>query len=132
MITRLYNNKTDYATLTAWWTAHDWLVVPEHALPPLGLVVESTAGSPIAAVFLYQTDSSICWVEWLVADPNTDKHLRDVAINIVLNDIADIARDYGYKAIFTSSAFSQLTDRLSEKHEFIVTDKNMTHLIKSL
>lgn len=118
----------DYVMLTKWWQAWDWQQVPEKCLPSLGLIVTDLSDEPICACFLYQTDSSICWIEWIVSNPEVPKGLRREALDLLLKELKLKAKRLGFKQIFTSTDRESLKVRLVDQG-FLVTDKKVDFLI---
>jgi hypothetical protein len=119
--------KDDYQTLDAWWQLHKWSSPPLQALPPNGIVVE-TVSQRICAGFLYLTDSSIAWLEFVVANPMCDKLLRDKALDTLIPSLLYRAKELGKTTVFSSSVHPRLMNRY-EKHGAVQTDVNVTHFI---
>ncbi len=122
---RPYSHR-DYETLCRWWLGWDWHPVPQSSLPPTGFVTDERA-----AGFLYKTDSTIAWVEWVVADPLASKEDRDQSVDALLEKLFDEARQFGFATIFTSSNKPSFLSRL-ERHGFLVGDRGVTQLFKRL
>lgn len=118
----------DYSLLTTWWKAWGWQQVPEICLPSSGLLVLSTLDVPVCAGFLYCTDSSICWIEWIVSNPEVPKGLRREALDLLLKELKLKAKRLGFKQIFTSTDRESLKVRLVDQG-FLVTDKKVDFLI---
>lgn len=116
----------DYATLAKWWTAQNFPTIAPEYLPQCGLIVDG-----LCAGFLYESDSAIAWVEWIVANPEAEKALRREALDKLLDALVLHAKERGYKAIFTSVAHPGLLERYKQ-HGFVVTDNGVTHLLRSI
>jgi hypothetical protein len=129
---RKFSADRDYQLVASWWNAQPkWTMpIPISALSRFGLVTELD-GQPICAAWLYSTDSSIAWLEFLVSDPNTDKTIRSEAVNVLIENLAQEAKDQGFTFLFTSSGFVQYTERL-ENLSFKKTDEQVTHLFRRL
>ena len=67
----------------------------------------------------------------MVSNPNVDKQVRGKAIEHLIDVLTQIAKNYGYKNIFTSLKVPKLISRMQKKG-FNVTDKKMTNLVKVL
>ena len=119
-------NPNDYTKLASWWSAHKWPVLPEHYLPKTGIIVESNS-NPICAGFLYRTDSAFAWLEFVVADPNSDKIERRQGLDLLVAALLDEAQKQGFSAVHTSAQHPSLIDRYVS-HGFTVSDTNMTNL----
>jgi hypothetical protein len=118
--------EADHATLAQWWAAQSWPTIPETMLPKTGFIVDG-----ICAGFLYRTDSSMTILEWIVANPNSDKIQRRQALDLVIAALLDEAKRGGSSAVFTSCNHKGLLARY-EAHGFQVTDTGMTNLIRGL
>lgn len=120
----------DYTTVSGWWKAHNWPIIPLPALSPTGRVVMNEDGERICAGWLYQTDSCICAIEWVVADPNSGPEERDEALDLLITTLKAKADEVGKPVIFTSVTHPKLRDRLV-KHGFQITDSGVTNLLRS-
>lgn len=117
---------SDYSDVASWWKAHNWPVLPIEALPKLGFIVPG-----VCAGWLYETDSTLCWLEWVVSNPLTSKEERSVALDEVISSLLSRAKELGFKQVFTTVVHPKLVDRY-KNHGFVVTDQAMTNLIRSL
>jgi hypothetical protein len=117
---------SDYPSLYSWWTAHKWQPVAIEALPKTGLVIEG-----VCAGFIYKTDSNMCLIEWIISNPETDKNVRNDALDLLINKLVDTAKEMGFTLAFTSVQHQGLLKRY-ENHKFIVTDQQMTNMIRVL
>ena len=120
----------EYDIVKQWWKSHNWEVVPIDALPKTGVIIYSD-DLPIVAAWLYKTDSNIAWLEFMVSNPNVDKQVRGKAIEHLIDVLTQIAKNYGYKNIFTSLKVPKLISRMQKKG-INVTDKKITKLVKVL
>ena len=116
----------DYEEVSQWWRAHGWAPVPLQALPVTGLIVPG-----IAAGWLYKTDSSLAWLEWLVTNPNAAGEARHAALNEVIEAALKEAEIGGAAAVFTSLSDKSLLGRY-QRHGFVVSDTGMTNMVRVL
>lgn len=105
-------------------------MTPE-VLPQTGVIVENDAGVPVCAGFIYKTDSKICWLEFIVSDPLSDTLERGRALDTLIDSLVSRAKQMEFSVMFTSSNHERLIKRY-ENHEFQVTDRNVTHLVRQL
>ncbi len=119
MIIRAYT-ADDYATLACWWEAHGWPAIEPKMLPTTGVIADEKA-----AGFLYQTDSKVAWMEWIVADPAASD--RGPAIDAVISSLSEIAADMGFELILTSVKHPGLIQRYIN-NGFTKGDESMTNL----
>lgn len=112
--------------VNSWLEERKLPILYETFLPVTGFLVENTAVG-----FLYKTDSSLCWMEWIVTNPKSEKEARDVALDLVIESLLLEAKAWGAKAVFTSLNHPKLMERY-KKHGFQVSDTNVTHFIKGV
>lgn len=120
----------DYPVLYKWWSEHEgWAPIPQHLLPPLGLIEEdSQTGAPLCAGFVYQTlGTPLGWLEWIISDPTSDKIKRGLAVDRLISALKKEAAKVGTTTLFTSSNSQKLIQRYTA-HGFKTTDKNVTHM----
>lgn len=116
----------DYAEVASWWEAQGWPVIPPEMLPGTGVVVPG-----LAAGFLYKTDSAIAILEFVVANPASDKMERRAALDAVIEALLAYAALVGARAVFTSCQHPSLLARY-QNHGFQITDTGMTNLIRRI
>lgn len=113
----------DYPVVCEWWKGYDWPEIPYTMLPINGLIIDNTC-----AGFLYQTDSDLAWIEFIVGNPTIDKNKRAEGLEQLIGGLKDKAKELGFKTVFTATRHERLVDRFKEKG-FHISDKNMTHMI---
>ena len=127
---RKFKTVEDYPTIAKWWVRHSWVPVPIQGLPGTGLVSEID-GKPVAAGWLFLSDSCMAWMEYMVGDPDSKFEDRDKGLDEVVEGLSDVARGLGYKIIMVSVGHKRLIDRYS-KHDFKETDLNMVNMTRRL
>jgi hypothetical protein len=127
MIIRQYTEE-HYPILKEWWEKQDWQAMPEHMLPTTGLIAYD-GDTPIAASFLYDTDSSYGLIEWFVGNPDVDHEVRAEGIDKVLNGLMVFAKLKGKKQIITYTNHKRLIEKF-KSNDFIETDQNMVGLVR--
>lgn len=118
--------REDYEALKGWWSAQKWEAPPLECLPTVGFMIED-----VCAGFLYQTDSAFSWLEFVIANPDTDKKVRSEALDLVINALTKASKELGYKAIYTTLNHPKLIERY-QKHGFMKTDEGITALVRSI
>jgi hypothetical protein len=117
----------DYPTLCQWWTAHKWDAPPAACLPSRGLIIPN-----LAAAFLYiDPSSSLAAQEFLVTNPLNTPFQSHRAISTITDAIANLAKNLGKNALFTTCKQNSLS-RVLTTTGFIETDTQMIHLIRPL
>ena len=95
---RSFNKEKDYETLCNWW--NDWKLI-EHrvdALSENGIIV-SKDGVDICSGFIYSTDSSIAWFEFITINKKTTKKQREGALVKLFESLVEKTKRMGFKLI---------------------------------
>lgn len=117
-----------YETACEWWEAQGWSPMPKEALPQIG-IISFDDETPVAVCWLYQTDSTMAVMEWMVANPEVrDKTVRKRGIESVMLALQDVAKSMGFKTIFTSTKNRPYMKKL-ENVGFQATEDNMTNFL---
>lgn len=116
----------NHPKLVEWWTAQGWPPVPMAALPKTGLIVDDCC-----AGFLYRTDSTFALIEFIIANPKVENERRSKALDTLIEVLTKTAKEAGFVQLFTSTNHQNLIKRYT-KHNYVVTDKNVTNLIRIL
>ena len=125
----LYDPDHHYKTVAKWWQDHDWPVLPTQALPVRGMLVVYHE-QLICAGWMYDSDSSIAWVEWVTSNPGiTDKRLVLRSLQFLIESLSVWAFEIGKESVFTSVKNPGLI-RIYEKLGFLETDTGMVNLVK--
>lgn len=127
---RRFDMFEDYEDVKSWWLGHKWTPVEPEVLPKIGFISQSEK-EKLCAVWIYQSDAVITWLEWLVSNPKADKEDRKQAIDPVIKRALWTAKDLGYTKVYTSVKHPLLNDRY-KKLGFQETDSGVTQLIRNL
>ncbi|QRE03519.1 hypothetical protein [Flavobacterium psychrophilum] len=100
---RLLEDK-DYETLCIWWKWWRFQAPPKDYLPEDGCggIMITKDGIDICAGFLFLNNSKICWLEYIISNPEYRENDRKEALGFLINNLCYIAKNRGYKAVFTS------------------------------
>lgn len=115
-----------YSIACEWWKFWKFGAPPLESLPANMLVAYDENGQAGIA-FMYQTDSNLAWLEWLVASPTISKENRSLAQEMLLSTVKVLANALGFGVVFTSTKNQTLLKRLERK--FNKTDEGMTHFV---
>lgn len=85
----------DFRAISQWYEARSLTVPPHDALPKEGIIVPG-----VAAGFLMQTDTSSCILEPFIANPKASIGLRNEALNLILHQLTERAKQLGYDRAF--------------------------------
>jgi hypothetical protein len=127
---------SDYEQLKGWWEFWKFPSPPIDALPKYdeelttGLMV-SINDVNVCAGFLYETNSTICWLEFIVANPNVSKEDRGNCLDRLIEEFTIEAKKYGFNTIFSSIKNESLLNRYI-KAGYKIGTKNTNELTKIL
>lgn len=91
----------DYNELLTWWKWHRFSPPLLEMLPNSGVML-SKEGINICAGYIYFTNSNICWIEFIVSNPNYRESDRKEAIKELIQQLGYIAKDNGFKVVYTN------------------------------
>lgn len=93
----------DYSLLCRWWKFWRFPAPTQEMLPNNGTcgVMISKDGVDICAGFLYFTNSAMCWLEYVVSNPEVREN-RDELIQQTIYELTMMAKAKGCKVVFTS------------------------------
>lgn len=127
---RLFHVEHDLEEVNGWWKHYGWETLPPTWMPKISAIVSSEK-EKLAVGWLYMTDSPIAILEWLVANPAGDPELRSQAVDRVIAHLSSQAKEAGAKAVMSFTKNASLLERY-RKHDFVVTDNKMTHVMRSV
>lgn len=96
----------DYSeNLVKWWNDWRWTPPPREFLPNNGVggFMVCDEDYPVVAGFLYITNSSVAWIEFIVSNMEyRHKKNRNDAIRLLISTLEELARINGKKYIYSS------------------------------
>lgn len=128
-------NLNDYDLhLKGWWESWKFDVIPKDFLPDNGkggLMVED-GETPVCAGFMYATNSSVCWIDWIVSNKEYRKKPdRKNAIELLINSLTNTAKQSGYTYAYALIKNDKLVD-IYQKQGYVKGVKYTEDLIKKL
>ena len=126
----VFEAEKHYTIISKWWDSHGWPTIPLGSLSQLGMIVFKD-DIPLACGFLYDTDSDMAILEWIVGNPDADHEDRGEGLDLVIESLGLIAMSQGKKYIHTFCKHKRLIDRY-KKFNFIEGDQNVTTMVRSL
>lgn len=121
--------ESDYENMCSWWRWWRWPEVCKDVLPMNGTggLMVCKGDTLIAAGFLYMSNSRVCWMDWIVSNPEyRDKDRKD-AIGMLVNGLEDVAKAQGYTVIISIARNKSLIN-IHEQLGYTV-DKNPSYEI---
>lgn len=104
-----FNDKEHYEALRMFWAQYDWEAPELDCLPRTGFVAQNETGI-IGACFYYKTNSKMAMMDWLIADKESDKEHRNVAVLMLIEKIKTELKDAGVKIIYTITANKKIVE----------------------
>ena len=86
--------KEDLLSINSWYVKRSLPALSADILPEIGLIAPG-----VAALFIYQTDSSMAMIEGLIANPDATARDRAEAINQLIDTCVDYAHLLGYTQV---------------------------------
>lgn len=129
MRVRRLNTRTDFPILQKFWVAKGLPEVPEEFLPPTGLVVvdDDLFGETLfCGAYLVKSDAGLASIGYVAANPEIPKHLRSDALDLLILELAKLAKEAGFPMVSVSTNVKALQARY-ERLGFVKTDENVTH-----
>lgn len=128
MITiEIYDEAKHYAMLERWWALHDFPAVPAKFLPKLGAIALDGPEARAAAWVYLDNSCPVAKLEWCTTNPAVSPFAGARALNVVIEFLKRHAFELGYAYMMTTAHHSGLI-RTLERHGFVETDLEMTHL----
>ena len=126
LVRRKFNFDAHYDIVGSWWKHHGSRIPPQEFLSRTGLVIYAD-DDPVAAGFLYSTDSAFCYFAFVVVNPESKKEKRNNALEFLIKSAREWAHKSGFKAIICNSEYRKFSNRLKDQGFFIPV-KNVDHL----
>ena len=100
-----YVREEHFEQIRSWLRFRSEDIVPK-ALPENGFIVPGKA-----AGFLYRTDSSVAWIENIVAAPGLSREERSEAVDAVFTAIIERARELGFELLVGYTVLDAVVQR---------------------
>lgn len=97
-----YYLEEDYDVLVKWWRFWRFPAPSKTNLPTIGVII-SEGGIDVVCGFLYLTNSDMCWIEFIVSNPDVkENEVRENCIKECINELCEVAKKMNYKVAYTS------------------------------
>jgi urease accessory protein UreE len=120
--------KEFYPILKYWWESHDFTPVDIDMLPEKVFVVVKD-DTPIYSMFLYETNSKLCWIAWQLGNPDVSKEIKKGGLTFLIKEVTKYAEKLGYKFSFTTSPVKVIQEALMEEG-YLEGDIKINHYLK--
>jgi hypothetical protein len=125
----------DYSeNLVKWWNDWRWTPPPQEFLPYNGLggFMVCDEDYPVVAGFLYTTNSSVAWIEFIVSNIEyRHKKNRKEAIRLLIVTLEELAKINGKKYIYSSLKSEPLINSYMDCG-FVKGSSNTQEMIKNI
>lgn len=106
-----------YQKLHLWWSKRKLEPVPYNLLPKIGYVVDDCV-----AGFLYQTDSTLCFMDSFISNPSASKSERELALDSLERELIKIAKLLGFEKIIAMTKHEKMKSRAQARGYTMVDD----------
>ena len=99
--------------LIGWWKDWGWKEAPARDFLPQqgeGGVIVYYNNIPVCAGFLYNTNSKIAWITWVISNKEYRGKKRQEGVVLLLTELEKIGKNIGAKYIFTNNDNSRLIE----------------------
>lgn len=123
----------DWELLVSWWKGWGWPVVPKDILPDQGTggIMVEHEDKPLAAGFIYWSNSGLCWFDWVIADHQGNRRARPFAVKFLIETAEKMVKDAGKSCIMSISRSNSLL-KIHKKLGWNVDEKPSYEMIKKI
>jgi len=95
--------ESDWESMSSWWKWWRWPEVSKETLPLNGCggIMVCKGDIPIAAGFLYLSNSKVAWLDWIVSNPQYREVDRKDALEMLIKSLELVAKLEGYSIIIS-------------------------------
>jgi len=118
--------------LKGWWKDWGWEAPKRDFLPQDGAggIMVWDGDTPVCAGFLYNTNSKVAWVDWIISNKKY-KESRKEALAILIETLTSIAKNLDNKFAYALIKHNGLIN-VYEQQGYISADSYNKEMIKSL
>tara|TARA_R110001592_G_scaffold15116_3_gene66425 strand:+ start:482 stop:892 length:411 start_codon:yes stop_codon:yes gene_type:complete len=128
-------NEEDYDTiLLDWWKSWNWDAPQKDFLPDNGKggIMILDGDTPICAGFIYVTNSSVSWIDWIISSKTYRKSpQRADAISLLIDTLTNLAKKNGSKYCYALLKHKGLIETY-KKLGYISGDSYTQEMIKKI
>lgn len=120
----------DFDKLSEWWASWGWENSPPLDFLSSGGIMVHEGDLDICAGFLYTiSNASVAWFTFPVSNPGVRGKLRKDAIQMMIVTIEEMAKDLGYKYLYSCLRNSGMIEA-QKNCGYIEAGNNYTELLK--
>jgi len=129
-------NEEDYELLCSWWES--WRKTPpdKDMLPDNGkggfIVYDENV--PVVAGFMYNTNSSLVWIEFIVSNIEyKNRRNRLIGIRMIDQAVSELAKRLEKKYVYSLlRKDSKILKNIGESQGYVINDERFDEMIKKL
>lgn len=111
-------DENDYDVLCEYWKQWNFPAPPKKCLPNNaqgGIKIINDEGVIICAGFLYESNSAVAWIEFIISNPNIkDRELRHRSLVELISFLTVEAEEKGFSAVVSSLNNQSLIEKFVE------------------
>jgi hypothetical protein len=121
--------ESDWDTMCSWWKWWRWPEISKDMLPMNGCggLMVYKDDTPIAAGFLYLSNSKVVWLDWIVSNPEYRDSDRKDSLKLLIDSLEQVAKQQGYSIVISIARNKSLIN-IHEELNYVV-DKNPSYEI---
>ncbi len=131
MIVKINSTDKYYSIAKDWWEGHQFPILPRTMLPKKVMVRYNDNNEETHMIFIYHTDSELCWIGFPVSNPLLDRESKKGGLLNLIKGTIEYCKQSGFSHIFTTSPIIPIQEKLKESG-FILGDNQVNHYIKNL
>lgn len=131
---QLFNVRLDkerYSIVKNWWIERKWSIPAPEFLSTTGIMIYYQ-DRPICAAWLYQTDSLVAMLGFIIADLKTVGKVKKNSIEFLFNKFEEVAKQMGFKLIFLPVATDSIARLGIKKLNYINSGSKINELSKAI
>lgn len=124
----------DLGIIYKWWDSWPgWTALPRTHLPDNGLggLIVYSNDQPVVAGFMYNTNSSMVLMEWIVSNPEYREKDRKECIKTLITGFENLAKSIGKKSVFSIGRHKGLMETHRELG-WHIDDKASHEMVKNI
>jgi len=125
--------EADWENMSSWWKWWRWPAVSKETLPLNGCggVMVCKGEIPVAAGFLYLSNSKVAWLDWIVSNPQYRESDRKEALEMLIKALENVARQENYSIIISIARNKSLIN-IHKKLGYMVDEKPSYEISKKI
>lgn len=108
-VVQQYDKEKHESQLLKWYEQWGWNPKSMLMLPPTGLIIEN-----IAALFIYYTNCSTCFLDGFISNKETSKEDRDKALNTLFTYTIEEVKKHGVKYMVGTTRQPPVENRVEQ------------------